>query len=380
MNSRSNYTAPLPLASPAQPLPESRGDRAVLRTMLAWFSALEAGEPCTVADLAAPAEHPGNNSPEQLDASAPDEIAATPATNAPTAQQRRRRGRPSSAVRLVWCALFSHADLHTGVAYPALPTVAELCALSLRCVRTSMRRLEALGLLKGQRRPGRATLYRLTLPTAATFPQRPARPLHLTQQPQPRTPAQNRARSPYPTPARHAATPATNAPPPRQQVPPEQLSEERNKEPLSAPAHATTPATIATVAPCIDPGTTSATASGCATAPPTAPAEAADARGRADRSSSPTARPARQARGAGAHPLAVALAHAWTPPGSPGTPATIALPALAGGSPPPDSEPLPHPGTMSPTPPAPPPPSLGTVMDRVRALNAAHAAGGGGRR
>lgn len=331
-----NYTGSLPLASPAYPLPESKGDRATLQTMLAWFGHLE---------------HPGT------------------------------RGRPTSSVRLVWTALFAHADTDTGIAYPSLPRVALLCALSLRCVRACVRKLEALGLVRPAPRPGRATVYRLTLPTSSTPARVAPRPSSSTH-PHARTPARNTPARGGTTPATSAATPAPYAGQPRQPVPPEQLRE-RNKKPLHAPdARTSTPAQNAD----LDPGTGApieeATASGCASAPPTAPAEAGEARGRAERSSTPTARPARQARAAGAAALAATLAAAWTPPGTP-APRHASPPQLDPGTPAPPApstpaprHDLPHPGTSPPPDPS-PPPALAAVIARVAQR---HAAAGGGRR
>jgi hypothetical protein len=339
-DSQPTYTGSLPLASPAVPLPESTGDRATLQTMLAWFGSIE---------------HPGT------------------------------RGRPTSSVRLVWTALFAHADVQTGHAYPSLPRVAALCALSLRCVRSCVRKLEALGLVRNAPRPGRATVYRLTLPATSTPARAPARAPSSSTHPHGRTPARNTTASTPRTPATSAATPAPYAGQPRHGMPPEQLREQ-NKKPLHAPdARTSTPAQNAD----LDPGTAApverAAASGCAPAPPTAPAEPAEARGRAEASSSPTARPARQARAAGAAALVAGLSAAWTPPGTPaprhelprhetppvpaqldpGTPAR-ATPA-----------PSPHPGTSPPPDPSPPPPALAAVIARVAQR---HAAAGGGRR
>lgn len=334
-DSQPTYTGSLPLASPALPLPESTGDRATLQTMLAWFGSIE---------------HPGT------------------------------RGRPTSSVRLVWTTLFAHADVQTGHAYPSLPRVAALCALSLRCVRSCVRKLEALGLVRSAPRPGRATVYRLTLPASSTPARAPARAPSSSTHPHGRTPARNTTASTPRTPATSAATPAPYAGQPRHGMPPEQLREQ-NKKPLHAPAHATsTPAQNAD----LDPGTAApverAAASGCAPAPPTAPAEPAEARGRAEASSSPTARPARQARAAGAAALVAGLSAAWTPPGTPaprhelprhGTPPVPAQ--LDPGTP----APSPHPGTPPPPDPSPPPPALAAVIARVAQR---HAAAGGGRR
>lgn len=116
--SQDAYNGPATLSSPNAPLPESRGDRATLRAILAWLGHVR-----------------------------------TPAGRVPT-----------SSVRLVWASLFAHADLATGEAHPRLSTIATLCALSLRCVRTCVRTLESLGLVRSTFRTGHATLYRLTLP------------------------------------------------------------------------------------------------------------------------------------------------------------------------------------------------------------------------
>lgn len=331
-----NYTGSLPLASPAYPLPESKGDRATLQTMLAWFGHLE---------------HPGT------------------------------RGRPTSSVRLVWTALFAHADTDTGIAYPSLPRVAQLCALSLRCVRSCVRKLEALGLVRPAPRPGRATVYRLTLPTSSTPARVAPRPSSSTH-PHARTPARNTPARGGTTPATSAATPAPYAGQPRQPVPPEQLRE-RNKKPLHAPdARTSTPAQNADLHPGTAAPVETAAASEAACAPSTAPAEAAEARGRAERSSTPTARPARQARAAGAAALAATLAAAWTPPGTP-APRHASPPQLDPGTPAPPApstpaprHDLPHPGTSPPPDPS-PPPALAAVIARVAQR---HAAAGGGRR
>ena len=332
------YTGSLPLASPALPLPESKGDRATLQTMLAWFGSIE---------------HPGT------------------------------RGRPTSSVRLVWTALFAHAHTDTGIAYPSLSRVAMLCALSLRCVRSCVRKLEALGLVRPAPRPGRATVYRLTLPTSSTPARVAPRPSSSTH-PHARTPARNTPARGRTTPATSAATPAPYAGQPRHGLPPEQLREQ-NKKPLHAPdARTSTPATIAPLDPSTAAPVETAGASEAACAPSTAPAEAAEARGQAEIArnlTSPQARPARQTSTPNtARSLATALAAAWTPPSTP-APRHVSPPQLDPGTPePPDpSTPapqhdLPHPGTPPPDPS--PPPALAAVMARVAQRNAA----GGGRR
>lgn len=352
-DSSDGYNAAPTLSTPNAPLPESRGDRATLRAMLAWLGHVQ-----------------------------------TPARRAPT-----------HSVRLVWCALFAHADYSSGEAFPRLRVLAELCALSLRCVRNAIRTLEALGLVRSQFRTGHATLYRLTLPTqtpARAAPRHPGTPARSTAQtparqaalpaakPRQQTPRkatfqtlQTPAHLPTQTPAMSAGTPATSAAPPRQPVPPEQLREENKKTTLHAPALAQTPARNAAQEPAQTPAQSTPDTAKCPRATPSAPA-CASATGpaepettpaRVETPASPKARPARRAR-ARAEAIAQDLAAAWTVPS---TPAPIAAP-IAAPDPGTSSPPAPHPGT---TPPHPSPPApLAAVLARVQQR---HAAGGGRR-
>lgn len=331
------YTGVLPLASPVVALPESTGDRATLRTVLAWLDGVQ---------------HPGTN--------------GGPA-----------RGRPSSSVRLVWCVLFAHAHLETQQAHPALSTVAHLAGLSLRCVRNCVRRLEALGLVRSQRRPGRVTTYTLTLPSSSA-PARAARSYKLAH-PHQRTPAQNTPRpartTPAPTPAPRADTPAPRAHQPRHGLPTEVLREEQIKVFTGARTHATTPAQNTPAAPLQTAPADEATASGCATAPPAAPAGREEDRGRGDGAenlTSPPARPQTRKAGGSAAALAGALAAGWALPGTP-APRHVEPHAEPSDVDPGTPAPSPHPGTPPPLDTA---PALAAVLERVRAR---HAAGGGRR-
>lgn len=326
-DSPTEYSAAPPLSSPPvqlPQLPESTGDRATLRTLFAWLGHVEL---------------PGGR-------------------------------KPTPADRLVWTMLFAHCDLQTQAGFPRLTTVAELTGLSLRAVRGSVRKLEALGLVRSQPRPGRSTIYRLTLP-ASSAPARRAAPAPTL------TPSPTIRRHPK-TPARGAATPARDAVPPRHGMPPEELSSRKEiKNSSRAPALAT-PARDAVPGCSSTPAGTTPAATlpvRAATSAPACAAAAAPARpkttpGRTETPPSPQARPARHARERAAA-LGDALASAWTPP-HPGTPAPrhdepheLDSADLA-----PRHDAPPPPLIAPPVQPASPlPDSLARIMGRVAALN-----------
>lgn len=331
------YTAPAAVSSPTGTIPEASGDRATLRVMLSWLGHVQL---------------PNGRSPTPYD-------------------------------RLVWAALFAHCDVQTQAAFPSLPHIAGLCAISLRCVRSAVRKLEALGLVRSERRSGRSTVYRLTLPPtsaparrAAPAPARLTSPPTIRRHPRPAPSAQR-------TPAPGAATPARDAGLPRHGVPPEELRV-RTEIKNSSRAPAQTPARDAAPRPEAPPAGTTLAAADCpraaasepACAASTAPAEPETTSQRTETPPSPQARPARHAS-ARAASLVHAVSRALGMPDDPGTgcrPAVLETPRHD--APPP---PLEHPGTthppdpspapVRPRPPEPPPPTLASVMARVALLN-----------
>jgi DNA-binding transcriptional ArsR family regulator len=327
-DSRTEYSAPAPVSSPPvqlPQLPESTGDRATLRTLFAWLGHVEL----------------------------------------PSGRK------PTPADRLVWTMLFAHCDVQTQAGFPRLTTVAELTGLSLRAVRNSVRKLEALGLVRSQPRPGRSTIYRLTLPASSAPARRAAPPPTLTPSPTIR-------RHPK-TPARGAATPARGAVPPRHGMPPEELSEKKeiknsSRAPaLGTPARDAVPPASSTPAGSTPaaalPGRAATSAPACAAA--TAPAGPETTPGRTETPASPQARPARHARERAAA-LGNALANAWTPP-HPGTatPRHDEPHELEHDAPEPrhDAPPPPLIAATPVQPASPLPDSLARIMGRVAALN-----------
>lgn len=271
--------------------------------------------------------------------------------------------------RVVWCALFGFTDLASGVAYPALTTVAHLTGVSLRRVRLAVRALENVGLLRPHFRPGRPTLYTLLLPSSSPL-QPPSTPARAAPARARAAPRHNRPAPAQGTPARHASTPAQDSRGPRQGMPPNVPKEENKSELLARSTRTETPAQPTHGHPSTDGAAESATASGCAPAHPTATAgrpNVTDGANPVQKSASPP----KGARSAQAQALALALA-AHLGSGHPGTGYPLAPPRPIE---PQHAEHLGNPGTTAPSkePDTPPdvPPALAGVLGRVTQLNRA---------
>lgn len=330
------YSAQLELSTPgiaAPQFPESpgTGDRATIRNVLSWCSAI-------------------------------------------VSSAGRRIG---SLDRLVWTALFGYADLASGSAYPALTTIATLTGVSLRRVRTAVRSLEAVGLLRPHPRPGRPTVYTLLLPESSPLQpqQTPARVARATSSSssknRPERPRQTPARPAHHTPAQAAGTPAREGRGPRHTVPPNVPIEEKKNELFTGTRAHQTPARPADVDPGTPPPAEPATASGCAPAPPAAPAEPASTKYVPASGRALSSRP-KGAQGAQAQALALAIAAHFAPP-NPGTGYPIAPPHAV--TPDPGTDRPQDPGTTAPgtEPDTPPdlPPALAGLLERVAQKNRA---------
>jgi DNA-binding MarR family transcriptional regulator len=101
----------------------------------------------------------------------------------------------------IYMALAAHADNNTSKCFPGVSTLAESAGMSTRQARKALRKLEEIGLIHTQTRPGRSSVY--TLLSVSSDGQGAPRPS---------------AGDPD-TPARGAAPPAQHADPPRHDMP-----------------------------------------------------------------------------------------------------------------------------------------------------------------
>lgn len=112
----------------------------------------------------------------------------------------------------IYMALAAHADNNTSKCFPGVSTLAESVGISTRRARTALRKLEEIGLIHTQTRPGRSSVY--TLLSVSSDGQGAPRP----SAGDPDTPAQH-AGGGDSTPARGAAPPAQDAGAPRHDMP-----------------------------------------------------------------------------------------------------------------------------------------------------------------
>ena len=112
----------------------------------------------------------------------------------------------------IYMALAAHADNATSKCFPGVSTLAESAGMSTRQARKALRKLEEIGLIHTQTRPGRSSVY--TLLSVSGDGKGAPRP----DEDDPDTPAQH-AGGEGSTPAGRAAPPAQDADPPRHDMP-----------------------------------------------------------------------------------------------------------------------------------------------------------------